>query len=130
LRRAGRKALPAADVKQQLEWEGAMLSSTHAAVHVQTMDAGSARRRFGFTEAKEIGDALGIRWDKFCVEQFRMGMNVELEHGRRDPATDVTNDEPMMTGKIALAHLKEIPDYYSRLAVMENGAERVGVRKE
>jgi len=58
------------------------------------------------------------------VEQFRTGLNVELEHGRRDPATDVTHDEPLLTGKIALAHLNEIPDYYSRLAVMELEADR------
>jgi hypothetical protein len=85
----------------------------------------SEKKRFGFTEAKQIGDALGVSWDKFCVEQFRLGLNVELEHGRRDPATDVTSDEPILTGKIALAHLNEIPDYYTRLAVMENEAERV-----
>jgi hypothetical protein len=53
-----------------------------------------------------------------------MGLNVELEHGRKDPETDVTHDEPIVTGKIALAHLNEIPDYYTRLAVMENDAER------
>ena len=67
---------------------------------------------------------MGIRWDKFDVEQFTMGLNVELEHGRKDSATDVTHDEPVVTGKIALAHLNEIPDYYTRLAVMENDAER------
>jgi hypothetical protein len=97
-------------------------------VRVTEKDQGAhmrAERQFGFTEAKQIGDALGIPWDKFCVEQFRLGLNVELEHGTRDPATDVTHDEPMVTGKIALAHLKEMPDYYSRLAVMENDAEQV-----
>jgi hypothetical protein len=50
-------------------------------------------------------------------------MNVELEHGQRDPATNVTNDDPLMTGKIALAHLKEFPDYYERLEKMETEAE-------
>ena len=83
------------------------------------------RKQFGFNEARQIGDALGIRWDTFDVEQFAMGLNVELEHGRRDPETDVTHDEPTLTGKIALAHLDEIPDYYTRLAAMENEAERV-----
>jgi hypothetical protein len=71
----------------------------------------SVKRQFSSAEAKQIGDALGIRWDKFDLEQFTMGVNVELEHGRRDPATDVTHDEPMVTGKIALAHLNEISDY-------------------
>jgi len=79
--------------------------------------------RFSLAEAKLIGDTLGITWDKFDIEQFAMGMNVELEHGRRDPATDVTHDAPITTGKIALAHLNEIPDYYTKLAVMEQEAE-------
>jgi hypothetical protein len=101
-----------------------MLSTKDITEHVQDTKTVSEKKRFGFTEAKQIGDALGIPWDKFCVEQFRLGLNIELEHGRRDPATDVTHDEPMVTGKIALAHLNEIPDYYTRLAVMENEAER------
>jgi len=82
-------------------------------------------KQFNVIEAKQIGEALGIHWEKFNVEQFTMGLNVELEHGRRDPATDVTHDDPIVTGKIALAHLNEISDYYTRLAVMENEAERV-----
>ncbi len=83
------------------------------------------KKQFSFTEAKQIGDTLGIPWNTFGVEQFAMGLNVELEHGRRDPATDVTHDESMVTGKIAWAHLNEIPDYYTRLAMMEKEAERV-----
>ncbi|MCX6145093.1 MAG: hypothetical protein NTZ35_17970 [Ignavibacteriales bacterium] len=102
-----------------------MLSAKDITEHSQDTKTMSEKKRFGFTEAKQIGDALGIPWDKFCVEQFRLGLNVELEHGRQDPATDVTHDEPMVTGKIALAHLNEIPDYYTRLAVMENEAEQV-----
>ena len=74
-------------------------------------------------EAKRIGEALGIDWSKFDVEQYRMGLDVELEHGLIDPHTNVTNDDPMMTGKIALAHLNEFPDYYTRLEKMERGAE-------
>jgi len=73
--------------------------------------------------AKKVGAQLAIKWDQFDVEQFRMGMDVELEHGCRDPATNVTNDDPLITGKIALAHLKEFPDYYDRLEKMENEAE-------
>jgi len=81
-------------------------------------------KRFTTEEAKRIGEALGIDWSKFDVEQFRMGLDVELEHGKRDPATDVTHDDPIMTGKIALAHLNEFPDYYTRLAEMEEEGER------
>ncbi|TAK64791.1 MAG: hypothetical protein EPO24_03050 [Bacteroidetes bacterium] len=78
------------------------------------------KKQFSLTEARQIGDALKIRWDKFDVEQFRMGLDVEFEHGRRNLITDVTHDEPLVTGKIALAHLNEIPNYYTRLAIMEN----------
>lgn len=82
----------------------------------------TAKKKFTTNEAKSIGDILGIRWDKFDVEQFRMGMDVELEHGLCDPSTNVTNDDPVITGKIALAHLNEIPDYYDRLEKMEKDA--------
>ena len=75
-------------------------------------------------KAKEVGEALGVDWTEFDVEQFRMGMDVELEHGTRDPATNVTEDDPLTTGKIALAHLKEFPDYYTRLLKLEKEAER------
>lgn len=74
-------------------------------------------------EAKSIGEKLGIKWDKFDVDQFKRGMNVELEHGIRDPSTNVTNNDLLMTGKIALAHLNEFPDYYDRLEKMEKEAD-------
>ena len=80
-------------------------------------------KRFSFDKAKQIGDALSIDWNKFGIEQFQMGLEVELEHGARDPETNVTNDDPLLTGKIALAHLKEFPDYYTRLAKMEKEAD-------
>jgi hypothetical protein len=74
-------------------------------------------------EAKLIGEKLGIDWSKYNVEQYRMGMEVELEHGTVDPLTNVTDDDLLMTGKIALAHLNEFPDYYTRLSKMEKEAE-------
>jgi len=80
-------------------------------------------KRFSFDKAKQIGDALGIDWNKVGVEQFWMGLEVELEHGARDPETNVTNDDPLLTGKIALAHLKELPDYYTLLQKMETEAD-------
>ena len=83
----------------------------------------SGASRFTADEAKKIGDRLGVDWKAFDIEQFRMGLNVELEHGLRDPATSVTDDDPVMTGKIAWAHLKEFPDYYDRLEAMEEEAE-------
>ena len=81
------------------------------------------RETFIAEEAKKIGEELGIDWGKFDVKQFRKGMDVELEHGTRDPRTNVTNDDPLVTGKIALAHLNEYPDYYTRLDKMEKEAE-------
>jgi hypothetical protein len=84
---------------------------------------------FTAEEAKEVGEKIGIKWDKFDVDQFRRGMDVELEHGIRDPSTNVTNDDPIMTGKIALAHLNEFPDYYDRLEEMEEEAEEFWEKK-
>jgi hypothetical protein len=81
------------------------------------------KKRFTGREAKQIGEKLGIDWSKYDVEQFRMGLDVELEHGKIDPHTNVTDDDPIMTGKIALAHLNEFPDYYTRLDKMEKEAE-------
>ena len=77
-------------------------------------------------EARRVGEEIGINWASvpFDVEQFRMGMDVELEHGLRDPLTNVTDDDPVVTGKIALAHLNEFPDYYTRLDRMEEEAKR------
>jgi hypothetical protein len=72
---------------------------------------------------KKVGDALIVDWSKISMEQFASGMEVELEHGTKDPKTNVTDDDMMLTGKIALAHLKEFPDYYSRLEKMENEAK-------
>ena len=84
----------------------------------------TGKKHFTAEEAKQIGESLGIDWSKFDVEQYRMGLDVELEHGTHDPATDVTHDDPILTDKIALAHLNEFPDYYTRLAEMEEEAER------
>jgi len=84
----------------------------------------SVKKSFTTEEAKQIGEALGIDWSKFDVEQYRMGLDVELEHGLVDLHTNVTNDDPMMTGKIALAHLNEFSDYYTRLEEMEEEAEK------
>lgn len=83
----------------------------------------TAGQRFTAEQARAIGEQLGIDWSQFDVEQYRMGLDVEMEHGSHDPGTDVTGDDPILTGKIALAHLNEFPDYYTRLARMEAEAE-------
>jgi hypothetical protein len=81
---------------------------------------------FSADDAREIGESIGIDWaaSPFDVEQFRAGLHVELEHGLRDPETNVTDDDRIVTGKIARAHLNEFPDYYTRLAKMEAEAEQ------
>ena len=83
----------------------------------------SPKRKFTQQDAKRIGDALGINWAEVKLDEFQAGLGVELEHGARDPETNVTNDDEILTGKIALAHLREYPDYYTRLAQLEKDAE-------
>jgi Protein of unknown function (DUF5661) len=88
----------------------------------------SAQRKVSAEEARSVGQRIGIDWETapFDVEQFRIGMEVEFEHGTHDPATNVTDDDPIVTGKIALAHLNEFADYYLRLQKMEAEAEAEG----
>lgn len=88
------------------------------------------KKSFTSKEAKKIGESLGIDWSRFNVEQFRMGMDVELEHGLVDSHINVTNDDPVMTGKIALAHLNEFLDYYTRLDKLEKEAEKYWAGKK
>jgi Protein of unknown function (DUF5661) len=82
-------------------------------------------RKVSADEARGVGEQIGIDWESapFDVEQLRIGMEVEFEHGSHDPQTNVTNDDPVLTGKIAWAHLKEFADYYVRLRQMEAEAE-------
>jgi hypothetical protein len=86
----------------------------------------SQRSGFSADEARRVGEEIGIDWSDapFDVEQFRMGMDVELEHGLQDLVTNVTGDDPLVTGKIALAHLNEFSDYYTRLHRMETEAKQ------
>ena len=81
------------------------------------------KREFTNQEAMDIGAKIGIDFSKIRIDQFKAGLAVEFEHGSHDPETDVTHDDLLMTGKIAWAHLKEIDDYYTRLATMESEAE-------
>ena len=83
------------------------------------------KRVFSEEQAKSVGEKIGIVWagSAFDAEQFRMGMDVELEHGAVDSQTNVTSDDPVMTGEISLAHLLEFPDYYARLYKMEKEAD-------
>jgi hypothetical protein len=80
-------------------------------------------RKFSEEQARAIGDKIGVNWDKVSLAEFRMGLTVELEHGSHDPETNVIGDDESLAGKIAWAHLKEIPDYYTRLQKMEAEGE-------
>lgn len=82
-------------------------------------------RHFSIDDARRIGNEIGIDWAEspFDVEQFLLGLGVELEHGQHDPETNVTGNDPILTGKIAYAHLKEFPDYYTRLEILEKEAK-------
>lgn len=84
----------------------------------------SPKKSFTIEEALSIAKYLNIQFNKFDSEQFRIGLNVELEHGSINPFTNITNDDPIITGKITLAHLNEYPDYYKRLTKMEQEAEK------
>ena len=88
------------------------------------------KKSFSADEAKAIGEQLGLTWNKFDVDQFKRGMDVELEHGSVDEHTNVSNDDSLVTGKIALAHLNEFPDYYDRLDKMEEEAEEYWEEKK
>lgn len=82
----------------------------------------TATTKINTSEAKRIGDAIGIDWNTIDLLQFQFGLDVELEHGSRDPETNISNDDRTITAKIAWAHLKEFPDYYTRLARLEREA--------
>ena len=90
----------------------------------------SEGKSFTAEEAKRIGSELSIDWSQVDLEQFRMGLEVELEHGTRDAETNVTNDDEILTGKIALAHIREFPDYYTRLEKLEAEADEYWSKKE
>ena len=89
-----------------------------------------SRPSFTVEEANEVATRLGVKWDKYNVDQFRKGMDVELEHGKVNSVTNVTNDDLDQTAKIALAHLNEIPDYYDRLDKMEEEGEKYWEEKK
>lgn len=87
-------------------------------------------RQFSADEARELGGKIGVDWKRIPLDELRRGLTVELEHGAHDPQTNVTSDDLVMTAKIALAHLKEFPDYYSRLEAMEREADQYWAKKQ
>ena len=89
----------------------------------------ASNRRISAEEARSVGSTLKIDWSKVDLEQFRHGLEVEMEHGARDPETDITNDDLTLTGKIAWAHLKEFPDYFTRLDKLEAEANAYWVSR-
>ena len=82
-------------------------------------------------QARKIGEAIGVDFDKYDLEQFRMGLEVEQEHNPHDASTGVTEGSWLVVGKIAWAHIKEIEDYYTRLKQMEVAAKKdTEIKKE
>jgi len=79
-------------------------------------------KKLNLKDAKEIGNDLGINWNEVDINEFTKGVNIEFEHGTKYPETNVTNDDKKLTGKIAWAHLKEFPDYFTRLEKLEKEA--------
>ena len=82
-----------------------------------------SKKFFTAEEAKKVGDEIGIDWNKIQLEEFQQGLHIELEHGLVDAVTNVTDDDLLITGKIAWAHLNEFKDYYTRLKKMEDEAD-------
>ena len=83
---------------------------------------------FNIEDAIYISNKLGITFDKFSIDDFLTGLNIELEHGYIDPSTNVTNNNLELTAKIALAHLNEYSDYYNKdygLPALENALKKV-----
>ncbi len=87
------------------------------------------QREFSEAEARKVGDSIGINWNIVDINEFRMGLHIELEHGSHDPDTNVINNDEKLAGKIAWAHLKELPDYYTRLKKMESEGEAFWAEK-
>lgn len=82
------------------------------------------KKEFSLKEAKDIASRLGTKLSTKGLGQFKKGLKVELEHGKEATKeginANVTNDDPIKTGKIALAHIKEYPRYYNGLKTMED----------
>ncbi len=87
--------------------------------------------KFNINHAMVFANKFGLDFSKelFNINDLLIGMNVELEHGKIDKETNVTNDNLILTGKIAMAHLREFPDYYRRLSKMEKEADKYWNKK-
>jgi vacuolar-type H+-ATPase subunit H len=92
---------------------GENLKKTAADLKKQAPDV--KMKKFTLSEALQVAQKLNIDFEKagFTPEEYLEGMNIELEHGIVDAHTNVTNNDPLVTGKIALAHLNEISIYYN-----------------
>jgi len=106
-----------------MSWRAYLSENQSIECNTKEDETMSEKKVFTKEQALELGKNLGIDWSRFDAEQFRMGLDVELEHGSCDPLTNVTDNDPRTTAKIALAHLSEFPDYYTRLERMEQEAD-------
>lgn len=113
------------EIKHSIKYNYILNKNSNAASMMRSNGAAMGRTKFSKEEAAAIALLLGIDFakTKFDLNQFWMGVNIELEHGKIYDETNVTSDNPLLTGKIALAHLNEFPDYYTRLAKLEDEAK-------
>lgn len=91
--------------------------------------ATTKRKPFTLTEAKEIGDSLGVDWTQFDVVQFRTGLNTELTDGTYNPVTNFASEDPILVGKVVRTQLNKEPDYYTRWAAHDKAAKLEDNRK-
>lgn len=87
---------------------------------------------FSIKDACYAAKVLGVTFDSFSLDDFLRGINIELEHGFVNPSTNVTNNNLIVTAKIALAHLNEFPNYYNKdygLLVFEKFLQRKLIEK-
>lgn len=89
------------------------------------------KEKLTIEDAKRVIKELNLDMSKlkYTIDDLLKGMKVELEHGTIEPLTNVTDDDVIMTGKIALAHLNEFHDYYELLEVMEEYAKKMTHKK-
>ena len=82
------------------------------------------RKQISSDEARRIGEALHLDWDRIDLEQFRQGLMGEVDQANMDPETGRTYDSVLLSGKLVVAHMQEFPDYFTRLEKLKAEADR------
>lgn len=90
----------------------------------------SKSSRVSVEQAKYLADLFGLNLSVLKMSEWKYGLEIELEHGTENPITNITNDDLILTAKIALAHIMEFPDYYKRLKRLEEQAKKYWSRRK